>query len=437
MGRSTVTNLLIYLSTVFLLWMPKGLSRAEERGYVLADGKLTILTTEGFGKWKDVNLKTKLSVTKIEIAEGIRNIPTYSFRELVRLQSVELPVSLETIGGAAFFRCQRLSRVRFPANSNLKVIGAHAFRETGLESVSIPVSVKEIRNSAFRECGRLSSVIFPEKGVLEIIGEWGFSQTPLGSVSIPASVRNIKKAAFLECRHLSSLKFSQGIGLKRINAGVFSLTALDSVEIPESVRVIEERAFSYCRRLQSVTFSGFELEEIGSFAFAEAALRSVFIPASVQKIGSLAFLDCKRLRSLSFAEDANLGSMGKAAFYGTGVRFVQIPSSLAVIDAGVFSHSRVRFVYIPESVVAIEKSAFSYTRLESVLIPKSVKLIGDKAFSNCSRLKKVEFASFNAPEKFGKDVFDMCLSLTAIYIPKEGKGYRSSNWEKYERFIKE
>ena len=42
-----------------------------------------------------------------------------------------------------------------------------------------------------------------------------------------------------------------------------------------------------------------------------------------------------------------------------------------------------------------------------------------------------------APEKFGKDVFDMCLSLTAIYIPKEGKGYRSSNWEKYERFIKE
>lgn len=47
------------------------------------------------------------------------------------------------------------------------------------------------------------------------------------------------------------------------------------------------------------------------------------------------------------------------------------PSSLAVIDAGVFSHSRVRFVYIPESVVAIEK-------------------------------KRVEFASFNAPEKFGK-----------------------------------
>ena len=81
---------------------------------------------------------------------------------------------------------------------------------------------------------------------------------------------------------------------------------------------------------------------------------------------------------------------------------LMVPSSLAVIDAGVFSHSRVRFVYIPESVVAIEKSAFSYTRLESVLIPKSVMLIGDKAFSNCSRLKKGEFASFNAPEKFGK-----------------------------------
>lgn len=56
------------------------------------------------------------------------------------------------------------------------------------------------------------------------------------------------------------------------------------------------------------------------------------------------------------------------------------PSSLAVIDAGVFS----------------------YTRLETVLIPKSVKLIGDETFFYCSRLKRVEFASFNAPEKFGK-----------------------------------
>lgn len=55
-------------------------------------------------------------------------------------------------------------------------------------------------------------------------------------------------------------------------------------------------------------------------------------------------------------DDANLGCVGMAAFYGTGVHFVQIPSSLSVIDAGVFSHSRIRSVYIPESVVAIEKS---------------------------------------------------------------------------------
>lgn len=275
MRRSTATNFLFYLFTISLLWMPKGLSRAGKGGYELANGKLTILTAEGFGQWKDANSGERQSVTKIEIAEGIRNIPAYSFRDMLRLQSV---------------------------------------------------------------------------------------------------------------------------------------------------RIIEERAFSYCRQLQSVKFSGFELKEIGRLAFAETALRLVFIPASVQKIGSVAFLDCKKLLSLSFAEDANLRCVGMAAFYGTGVRFVQIPSSLAVIDAGLFSHSRIRSVYIPESVVTIEKSAFSYTRLESVLIPKSVKLIGDEAFSNCSQLKKVEFTSLNAPEKFGKDVFDMCLSLTTIRIPKGGIG---------------
>lgn len=29
----------------------------------------------------------------------------------------------------------------------------------------------------------------------------------------------------------------------------------------------------------------------------------------------------------------------------------------------------------------------------------------------------------------------MCLSLTTICIPKGGKGYRSFNWEEYERLI--
>lgn len=140
MRRSTATNFLFYLFTISILWMPKGFLRAERGGYELANGKLTILTAEGFGQWKDADSRKRQSVTEIEIAEGIRNIPAYSFRDMLRLQSVELSVSLDVIGGAAFFRCRRLSSVRFPAKSNLRMIGAHAFRKTGLESVSIPVS---------------------------------------------------------------------------------------------------------------------------------------------------------------------------------------------------------------------------------------------------------------------------------------------------------
>ena len=152
MRRNRVFVFLRFLLAILLLWMPKSYLKAEETGYDLTNGKLTILTADGFVQWNDANSGQRQSVTKIEIAEGVRSIPVYAFQDMKRLQMVKIPASLDTIGGAAFFRCMRLSTVQFTPGSKLKMIGAHAFRKTDLRSVFIPDSVKEIRNSAFKEC---------------------------------------------------------------------------------------------------------------------------------------------------------------------------------------------------------------------------------------------------------------------------------------------
>lgn len=89
MRRSITTNFLLYLFTISLLWMPKGLSRAEKGGYDLANGKLTILTAERFGPWKYANSGERQSVTKIEIAEGIRNNPVYFKRSFKHTEGSE------------------------------------------------------------------------------------------------------------------------------------------------------------------------------------------------------------------------------------------------------------------------------------------------------------------------------------------------------------
>lgn len=218
MRRNVATNYLLYLFMVFLLWMPKRGAMAEESGYVLVDGKLTIQTTEGVGQWKGVNRRMKQSVTKIKIAEGSRNIPVYSFRNMVWLQSIEFPLSLELIGGATFFRCQRLSRVNFPPNSKLKVIGSSAFVETALRSVFIPASVRKIGCVAFGDCKRLGSLFFAEDANLENVGITAFYETDVRFVQFPSSV-------------------------SVIDAGVFSHSKVRFVYILESVVAIKNNAF--------------------------------------------------------------------------------------------------------------------------------------------------------------------------------------------------
>lgn len=148
MRRSITTNFLLYLFTISLLWMPKGLSRSEKAGFDLANGKLTILTAERFGPWKYANSGERQSLTKIEIAEGIRNNPVYSFRDMLRLQSVRIieerafqlvfiPASIQKIGSVAFLDCKELLFLSFAKDANLGCVdmAANALGKFGKDYV--------------------------------------------------------------------------------------------------------------------------------------------------------------------------------------------------------------------------------------------------------------------------------------------------------------
>jgi len=95
--------------------------------------------------------------------------------------------------------------------NNVRVIGEHCFRGSGIKKVKIPASVEligsepvnelENNNGAFESCKELESVFFEENSKLESIEKYAFNgcvklQTIIG---LPQAVKTVKSHSFFKC----------------------------------------------------------------------------------------------------------------------------------------------------------------------------------------------------------------------------------------------
>jgi len=79
--------------------------------------------------------------------------------------------------------------------------------------------------------------------------------------------------------------------------------------------------------------------------------------------------------------------------------------------------SYVTSVIIPEGVVTIGKYAFYNSGITSIIIPKSVKRIENYAFDGCKNLYFVRFMASTPPVLGGISILRNCVSLKYIYVP--------------------
>lgn len=199
----------------------------------------------------------------------------------VRIISMQLPISVTSIGKAAYKNCQ------------------------GLTSIALPAGLTSMGEYAYSACTELTSFDLGRASRLAVIPAHAFEGSyKLSHITIPAGCTTIEHDAFASCYEKMIIdKDEYTYGLKSVD---FSQAA--------SLRTIGDRAF-YNNRLTSIETmrlpDGFQ--SIGADAFYYTGVQKVTFPTSISSIGNRAF-KYSGLQELTFLGDARNLAIGTEAF---------------------------------------------------------------------------------------------------------------------------
>jgi len=264
-------------------------------------------------------------------------VPWYAFSECKALTSINLPVSVTTIGRNAFQNCK------------------------ALKSIKLPPSLTVLMNAAFSGCISLASVDFPVS--LAYIGNDVFIGSGLTSLQLPTSIKSIGSHAFYGCIGLKTLDLSS-LTITSLDLGVFMwCTELTSVILPSSLRTLDG-TFAYCKALTSINLPP-NLTSLGFETFSECiSLTTLNIPSTVQTIGEAVFLGCTGLKSCNIPNSvtktgsrAFSGCSGLASIYAYSTNPIDLNSSDSVFK-GVNMAGCI--LYVPSGSRSLYQAAYQW-----------------------------------------------------------------------------
>ena len=211
----------------------------------------------------------------LNIPNSITSIEGWAFYDCDNLTSATIPSTVTSIGDEAFSNCQRLSNLTI--QTGVTSIGARAFASCyNLTGVTIPSTVKSIGDEAFSSCSQLSNLTL-QSGV-NSIGHRAFqSCSNLTTVMIPSSVTSIGQSPFGSCSSLVSIS---------VHEDNPNFSSLDGVLFNKSQTIL----IQYPPGKSGSYFIPERVLDIGGYAFyGSSSLVSVTVPASLETIGSGAF----------------------------------------------------------------------------------------------------------------------------------------------------
>jgi len=241
-------------------------------------------TTNDSKYWSDSNIAKKSDIKTVIINDGVTSVGSAAFFECENLSKVVLPDSMVSIGYASFAR-SGLEEINIPASvkeccvSTVDEVtsGIIAFDDTPWLEVQREKNPLVIVNNIVIDARKCEGdIIIPDN--VERIDDYAFmfageKEPLLNSVTIPGSVKTISGNSFLWCG-LQKLIIENGV--ERIEDGAFhGCSNLSEVIISESVECIRN-AFHNCSELKKFTVLNPECELENLFGLAGAPEGSVF-----------------------------------------------------------------------------------------------------------------------------------------------------------------
>lgn len=172
----------------------------------------------------------------------------YAFYKCYNLREIEIPGSLAIIPTSTFYNCYRLDSITF--NEGLTQIGSCAFSYNDIRHLSFPSTLTTLGQHAFEYCTSLEDISFNVG--LRIISSYAFQgATSLKSLSLPSTVTYIGNVAFSGCTALTELNLNEGLAALCYQA-FYNCDGLTSLTLPSSLLYCY-RPFYNCDNLTSLT----------------------------------------------------------------------------------------------------------------------------------------------------------------------------------------
>ena len=385
------------------------------------------------------------NIETVTIGNEVELLPD-DFVKGSKINEVNIPESVTSIGSSAFAGCTGLTEVVIP--SGVTSISESLFYGcTGLASVALPQDVTTIGNSAFYGC------------------------TSLPTVSIPAGVTSIGSYAFLGCTLLDGIVIPEGV--TTINGGTFyNCSSLTAINIPAGVTGITtstasstSNAFKGCDALKTLVWNARSCTKRGGMPTANietvtignvvtllpddfvkgSKITEVNIPSSVESIGKNAFLNCANLTDVTSRAliPPTMAAQNCFSCYNTATLTVSkyaksdyestdwwnLFTNTIGVDFDCFEGDSLYYKITSDTEVCVtyrDKDLNSYSgdiRIPSKTIIDGVvydvTAIGDSAFNLCTDLTSIRMPY--SIKSIGKYAFFRCEQLNNVIIPDSVK----------------